>query len=249
MRGGTVGLRGRHARCPRVAPLGARRPRRRPPAGRRARARRRPADDLQPGQARRARSRDPRRLHQPDGHARRALRDDHRRADDVLGRLRHRRAARSIRCSPTKPRGSWRTRSAPPSTRSRPTGIRRSPCSTATRSAAGSSWRSPATCGSPRERSRSGCRRPSSGWSTRTPASASSSTRSAQRAPASCSSSAGGSTRAPARAWGLVNVVAEEGRLAERGARAGGRDRRQRAARAGGQQAGHPRRARRPGGA
>ena len=53
------------------------------------------------------------------------------------------------------------------------------PRSTATRSAAGSSWRSPATCGSPPPAPSSACRRPSSASSTRTPGCASSSTRSA----------------------------------------------------------------------
>ena len=55
---GPVGLRGRHARCPRVATP----TRRRAAAGRRAGAARRAADDLQPRQARGAGPRDPRRL-------------------------------------------------------------------------------------------------------------------------------------------------------------------------------------------
>ena len=135
VQGGPVGLRGRHARCPRVAP--GRLLVDEPAPGRC------PADDLQPEQARRARPRHPRRVRLHAARARRSLPDHHRRAEDVLGRLRHRRPARR-RCSPTRPSGWWPTPSRPRSTRSRPIPTRPWPRSTATRSAAGWSSRWPA---------------------------------------------------------------------------------------------------------
>ena len=91
----------------------------------------------------------------------------------------------------------------------------------ATRSAAASSSRWPATCASPPTASSSACRRPSSASSTRTPACAASSTRSAPRARASCSCSAATSTRARALRWGLVNESSIGGRPRGDGARAG----------------------------
>ena len=117
------------------------------PAGRGGR----PAHDLQPRAPQRARPRDPRRARRdaaaPRPRDRGPLRADHRRAAGLLRRLRHRRR------SPTRPSSATPRRSSPiPSTprwrRSPPTPGRPSRRSTATASAAASSWRSPATCGS-----------------------------------------------------------------------------------------------------
>ena len=179
-------------------------------AHRRAGGRRPPADDLQPRQAQRARPRDPRR----DRRGGRGATARRRRCllltgadgmfssgydlgdipDDVFADR-----GRAARRPPVRRRRS--RRSTPPT-------CRRSPRCPATRSAAGSSWRWPATCASPPTASGSGCRRPSSGSSTRTPACGASSTRSARRARASCSCSGATIDARTALGWGLVNEVA-----------------------------------------
>ena len=157
------------------------------------------------------------------------LRPDHRRAAGLLRRLRHRldprprpSSATPRRSSPTPSTRRWRRS---PTTPGRPS--RRS---TATASAAGWSWRSPATCGSaPRARS-SACRRPSSASSTATPACASSSTRSAWRGPRSCSSPAATSSAERAERDRPRQRSRRRRAARRRGGRAGRRDRRQRAA-------------------
>ena len=126
--------------------------------------------------------------------SRSALRDHHRRPRDVLGRLRHRRdprrgvrgARRAARRAPLH-RSDRRAGGLPlPHARgaARPHDRRRPGARAGLRSAR-----------RPGGRSSWACRRRSSGSSTRTPACAASSTRSARRARASCSCSAATSTR------------------------------------------------------
>ena len=245
MRGRAVGLRGRHARCPRVAPRRAR-PARRPPAGRRAGARGRAADDLQPGQARRAGSPDPRRFATscPKLDARCVIITGEgttfSAGYDIGG------AARTDG-SPTRPSGSSRTRSPPRSTRSRPTRTRRVAALNGhtiggglelalacdLRIAAGT-----IALGMPPAKlglvySHTGHPQVH---------------RHDRRAADTRAVPVGRRIDArTARAWGLVNAVSEDGRLAEEALELAAEIAAQRAARAGRQQAGDPRRARRPG--
>ena len=169
-----VRVRGRHARCPRVAP----RPRA-PGAGCWSTSPRRHVARLtisNPGKRGALDHAILDALRDDDARARRSLRDHHRRAEDLLGRLRHRRpgSGRDVFADEAEKLVAHPFAAAIDAiepTRTRP--WRRS---TATPSEADSSWPCPAICGSPQSRSSSGCRPRSSGSSTPTPGSASSST-------------------------------------------------------------------------
>ena len=136
---------------------------------------------------------------------------------------------------------SSRIRSPPRSTCWRPTHIRPSPASAATRSAAGSRWRSSATCASLSTGSSSACRPPSSGSSTPTPACAASSRRSAPAHARAVPPRAqrGRRDRAGSGASSTGSSSADGARGVHAGARR--RDRPQRAAVRVGQQADHRR--------
>ena len=119
---GPVGVRGRHARRPRV-----RRARLRQAACSTSRREAsRPAHDREPGAPRRARPRDPRRARRARAHARRALPRDprHRRR---CSRPATTSATSRSRSSRRAPSSSWPTRSTTRSRRSTPTPTRSSP--------------------------------------------------------------------------------------------------------------------------